>query len=160
MDIFQEWWSWGELWGPLAKLVIAFVLAMPIAWEREHSTRIMGLRTFSLVSMASCGYVLIANQVVGFDADPQARIIQGLMTGIGFVGGGAILKKGANVQGTATAASIWMTGALGAAVGYSELEIAVLISILNFLALRVLTPLGERHADARTSLGDDEREDR
>ena len=102
----------------------------------------MGLRTFSLIAVASCGYVLIATRVVGFDADPQARIIQGLMTGIGFIGGGAILKQGANVRGTATAASIWMTGALGAAVGYSEIEIAVLISALNYLALRFLTPLG------------------
>ena len=102
----------------------------------------MGLRTFSLVAMASCGYVLIATRVVGIDAEPQARIIQGLMTGIGFVGGGAILKHGANVRGTATAVSIWMTGALGAAVAYSELEIAVLLSVLNYLALRGLSRFG------------------
>jgi putative Mg2+ transporter-C (MgtC) family protein len=88
--------------------------------------------------------VLIASRTVGGAADPEARIIQGLMTGIGFIGGGAILKEGANVRGTATAASIWMTGALGAAVAYSELEIAVLLSALNFLALRILTPIRER----------------
>ncbi|HYG63822.1 MAG TPA: MgtC/SapB family protein [Thermoanaerobaculia bacterium] len=160
MDAFQGWWQWEEFWVPLAKLIAAFFLTMPIAWEREHSTRIMGLRTFSLVSMASCGYVLIANQVVGSDADPQARIIQGLMTGIGFIGGGAILKHGANVRGTATASSIWMTGALGAAVGYSEIEVAVLLSGLNYLTLRVLTPLGERRAESRqTPSGEDDPED-
>jgi putative Mg2+ transporter-C (MgtC) family protein len=64
------------------------------------------------------------------------------MTGIGFIGGGAILKQGANVRGTATASSIWLTGALGAAIGYSEIEIAVVLSVLNYLVLRVLTPLG------------------
>lgn len=143
MDFPQGWWDWQRFFGPLLKLSGAFLLALPVAWERERSTRIMGLRTFSLVAVASCGYVLIANRVVGFDADPQARIIQGLMTGIGFVGGGAILKEGANVRGTATAASIWMTGALGAAVGYSEIEIAVVLSALNYLVLRVLTPLGK-----------------
>ena len=140
MDLLQGWWSWNEFVEPLLKLVIALLLALPIAWEREHSTRIMGLRTFSLIAVASCGYVLIATRVVGVDADPQARIIQGLMTGIGFVGGGAILKEGSNVRGTATAVSIWMTGALGAAVAYSEIEIAVLLSALNYLTLRALNP--------------------
>lgn len=142
MDALQGWWDWERFFEPLLKLAGTFLLALPIAWEREHSTRIMGLRTFSLVAVASCGYVLIATRVVGFDADPQARIIQGLMTGIGFIGGGAILKQGPNVRGTATAVSIWMTGALGAAVAYSELEIAVLLSTLNYLTLRVLTPRG------------------
>jgi putative Mg2+ transporter-C (MgtC) family protein len=140
MDALQGWWDWNEFFEPLVKLAGALLLALPIAWEREHSTRIMGLRTFSLIAVASCGYVLIATRVVGFDADPQARIIQGLMTGIGFVGGGAILKEGSNVSGTATAVSIWMTGALGAAVAYSEIEIAVLLSLLNYLTLRVLNP--------------------
>jgi putative Mg2+ transporter-C (MgtC) family protein len=148
MDAIQELWDWDRFFGPLLKLAVSLLLALPIAWERERSTRIMGLRTFSLVAVASCGYVLVAIQVVGFDADPQARIIQGLMTGIGFIGGGAILKHGADVRGTATATSIWMTGALGAAVAYSEFEIAVLLSALNYLALRILTPLGERFGGA------------
>jgi putative Mg2+ transporter-C (MgtC) family protein len=143
MDI-HDWWDWGRLVEPLLKLAGVVLLTLPIAWERERSTRIMGLRTFSLVAVASCGFVLIAIRVVGVEADPQARIIQGLMTGVGFIGGGAILKEGANVRGTATAASIWMTGALGAAVGYSEIEIAVLLAALNYLVLRTLTPLGER----------------
>lgn len=145
MGVLQEWWDWGQFFGPLFKLAGSFLLALPIAWERERSTRIMGLRTFSLVAVASCGYVLIAARVVGSEAEAQARIIQGLMTGIGFIGGGAILKQGANVRGTATASSIWMTGALGAAVGYSEIEIAVLMSALNFLTLRLLTPLEIPH---------------
>lgn len=142
MDTFKALWDWGQFLEPLLKLAGSLLLALPIAWERERTTRIMGLRTFSLVAVASCGYVLIAVRVVGLEADPQARIIQGLMTGIGFIGGGAILKHGANVRGTATASSIWLTGAMGAAVGYSELEIAVLLSALNYLVLRLLTPRG------------------
>lgn len=149
MDILQGAWDWGRFLEVLAKLIGTLLLALPIAWERERTTHIMGLRTFSLVAVASCGYVLIATRVVGADADPQARIIQGLMTGIGFVGGGAILKEGANVRGTATAVSIWMTGALGAAVAYSELEIAVLLSAVNYLTLRALTPIGERLQSSR-----------
>lgn len=152
MEILQGWWDWERFLEPLLKVSATLLLVLPIAWDRERSTRIMGMRTFSLVAVASCGYVLIANQVVGAAPDAHARIIQGLMTGIGFIGGGAILKEGANVRGTATAASIWMTGALGAAVGYSEIEIAVLMSAFNFLALRTLTHSHDEKAPSKDRL--------
>lgn len=159
MDVLQGWWDWEQFVDPLLKLIGALVLALPVAWERERSTRIMGLRTFSLIAVASCGYVLIATRVVGLDAEPQARIIQGLMTGIGFVGGGAILKEGASVRGTATAVSIWMTGALGAAVAYSEFEIAVLMSALNYLTLRVLALGGHGGSADQGPAPEDRREE-
>lgn len=132
--------DWIQAVHDFVKVLIAFLLAMPIAWDREERTRIMGLRTFPLVALASCGYVLVAGSVLGYEAPEQARIIQGLMTGIGFLGGGAILKEGANVRGSATAASIWATGALGGAVAYGRYEIALVISLANFIVLRVLTP--------------------
>lgn len=135
--------DWMELSVNLFKIAVAFVLTLPIAWEREQSTRIMGLRTFPLVAVASCGYVLVALSVIGPNEDAQARIIQGLMSGIGFIGGGAILKEGVNVRGTATAASVWTTGALGAAIAYSRYEVAVLLSIVNYATLRLLTPVEE-----------------
>ncbi|PSB16089.1 magnesium transporter MgtC [filamentous cyanobacterium CCP1] len=133
--------DWGQLGIDLLKLSAVFLLTLPIAWEREQSTRIMGLRTFPLVAVASCGYVLVALAVIGESEDAQARIIQGLMSGIGFIGGGAILKEGVNVRGTATAASVWTTGAIGAAIAYSRYEIAILLSVVNYLTLRVLTPI-------------------
>lgn len=145
--------DWQQFLTYLIRLIGAFVLVLPVAWEREQATRIMGLRTFPLVAAASCAYVLIAVAVIGPGADAQSRVIQGLMTGIGFIGGGAILKEGATVRGTATAASVWMVGALGAAVGYGRWEIAVLLSILTFLTLRLLTPLA---GDARQAAGDGE----
>ncbi len=114
----------------LVKIVITVLLTVPIAWERAQSTHTMGLRTYILVAVASCSYVLVAIAVVGPASDAQARIIQGLMGGIGFIGGGAILKEGATVRGTTTAASIWATGAMGAAVGYALYEIALLLSIV------------------------------
>jgi putative Mg2+ transporter-C (MgtC) family protein len=133
--------DWRQLLEYLVQMGGAFLLTLPVGWEREQSTRIMGLRTFPLVAVASCAYVLIAIAVVGPGEDAQARIIQGLMTGIGFIGGGAILKEEASVRGTATAASVWMVGALGAAVGYGRWEIAILISLVTFLILRFLTPI-------------------
>ncbi len=114
----------------LVKIAITVLLTVPITWERAQSTHTMGLRIYILVAVASCSYVLVAIAVVGPASDAQARIIQGLMGGIGFIGGGAILKEGATVRGTTTAASIWATGAMGAAVGYALYEIALLLSIV------------------------------
>lgn len=135
---------WAELGEYLAKILVAFTLALPVAWERERTTRRVGLRTFPLVAVASCGYVLVALEVIGTDADPQARIIQGLMTGMGFVGGGAILKEGGTVRGTSTAASIWTTGIIGASIAYEHYSIAVIISVINYLAFLALTPVVHR----------------
>ena len=73
--------------------------------------------------------------------DGMARIIQGVITGIGFIGGGAILKQGAAVKGTATAASLWATGATGAAVGLGSYDVAVAVALFTFLTLRAITPI-------------------
>src|SRR5690606_9995456 len=78
--------------------------------------------------------------VLADSVEAQARIIAGLMTGIGFIGGGAIIKYEGSVYGTATAASIWGTGLIGAAVAYGRYEIAVLISLLSLGLLIVLQP--------------------
>ena len=104
----------------------------------------MGVRTFPLVAMASCGYVLLADTVSGGDLAARSRIIQGLTTGIGFIGGGAILRMRGNVHGTATAASIWNTGVIGAAVATAHYEIAIILSLLNLITLRLLLPLKGR----------------
>src|SRR5687768_16505077 len=85
------------------RLVLALVLTLPIGWEREISARSAGLRTFPLVAVASCTYVLIALDFSGAEPEAQSRVLQGLMTGIGFIGGGAILKNRKSVTGTATA---------------------------------------------------------
>lgn len=135
--------DWTSIISHFASLGIAYLLAFPIGWNRERAARTAGLRTFPLVAVASCGYILIARQVARDNPEAQARIIEGLITGIGFIGGGAILKEGGSVRGTATAASIWNTGATGAAVAYGYYEIAIALSAINFLTLRLLTPLGQ-----------------
>jgi putative Mg2+ transporter-C (MgtC) family protein len=122
----------------LAPIAVAFVLALPLGWERERAERSAGLRTFPLVAMASCGYILIASTALGDRPEAQARVLQGLMTGIGFIGGGAILKGDGTVRGTATAASIWNTGAIGAAAAFDRYDIALVLSVTNLVALRWL----------------------
>ena len=133
--------NWQQFFVNLVKMLIAFALTLPVAWNRERESRSVGMRTFPIVSVASCGFILLAIAALGLEAEAQARIIQGLMTGIGFVGGGAILKDGGSVHGTATAASIWATGVIGASTAYGRYEIAILVSILNFALLRFLPPV-------------------
>lgn len=118
------------------KLLGAFLLAVPVAWNREQKNRSAGLRTFPLVGLAACSYVLIGREVFGMGADSLARIVQGLMTGIGFIGGGAILKSKVSVHGTATATGIWCTGAIGCAVALDRYEIALLLSFIVFATFR------------------------
>ena len=131
-----------EAWKDLLQIGLAYVLTAVIGWDREKEAHSAGLRTFPIVGMASCGYLMVlGNQP---DIAAQSRVLQGLITGIGFVGGGAILKEGATVKGTATAASIWNAGVIGAAVAMGRFEIAILLSLLNLLTLRALLPLKQR----------------
>lgn len=132
----------------LFHLAIAYVLALPMGIEREKNARSAGLRTFPLVAMASCGFVLVGLGALAADAsaDASARILYGLMTGIGFIGGGAILKRGGAVEGTATAASIWATGAVGAAVGFGAYEVAVAVSLATGLTL-YFSPAAKKKLD-------------
>lgn len=136
--------SWAELLRHGSQLAAAFALSLPIAWEREQATRLMGLRTLPLVAVACCAYVLVGTEVVGGDAQSHGRLLSGLLAGIGFIGGGAILKGDDHVRGTATAASILSTGVLGAAVAYGLMEIAILISLITLATLLLLRPIHRR----------------
>jgi putative Mg2+ transporter-C (MgtC) family protein len=122
-------------------LAVAYLLALPIGWNREKEERSAGLRTFPLVAIATCGIIQASEAVLAGHPEGTARIIEGIMTGMGFIGGGAILKNSNSVRGTATAASLWATGATGAAVGLGAYDVAVIISLLTFLTLFLMTPL-------------------
>ena len=121
-------------------LAIAYALALPIGWDRERAAHTAGIRTFPIVAMASCGLAMVGVNLPGATPDSYSRILQGLVTGIGFVGGGAILKDKSGVSGTATAASIWNIGIVGAAVGLGIYHIAVVLALLNFITLKLLVP--------------------
>ncbi len=122
-------------------LLVAYVLALPIGWNREKEERSAGLRTFPLVALASCGFVQAAEPIVSADPEAMARIVEGIITGMGFIGGGAILRMKESVKGTATAASLWATGAIGTAVGLGSYDVAVVLSGATIITLWVLSPL-------------------
>jgi putative Mg2+ transporter-C (MgtC) family protein len=130
----------------LAALTFAYVLALPIGWDREKKERTAGLRTFPLVAVASCGFIQATEGLVVGSPEAQARIVEGLITGIGFIGGGAILKQGGTVQGTATAAGLWATGAVGVAVGLGSYDVAVVVMGFTILTFQVLSPVKEQIA--------------
>jgi putative Mg2+ transporter-C (MgtC) family protein len=136
----------GNLWPHLAALSAAYLLALPIGWNREKAERSAGLRTFPLVAVATCGVVQATEGILNDHPEGTARIIEGLMTGMGFIGGGAILKTDNAVRGTATAASLWSTGATGAAVGLGAYDVAFVVSLFTFLTLWLLVPFKQEGA--------------
>lgn len=122
----------------LIALFVAYVLALPIAWDREKNERSAGLRTFPLVAIAACGFIQAAETVTVGNAEATARIVEGIINGVGFIGGGAILVGKLGTRGTATAASIWATGAIGTAVGLGAYDTAIVLSIVTFATLRIM----------------------
>lgn len=134
--------NWTLVVRNLIQLGIAYLLALPIAVDREKASRSAGLRTFPLVAVSACGYMLVGISVLD-TTDAEARVLQGLITGIGFIGGGAILKSNGSVRGTATAASIWNTGLIGVAVAFHRYEIAILLALINVITLRFVRQFKE-----------------
>lgn len=125
----------------LAALSVAYLLAFPIGWNRESEERSAGLRTFPLVAVASCGFIQGAESFATTSPEAMARIVEGLITGKGFIGGGAILRRDDSVKGTATAASLWITGAIGVSVGLGSYDVAVILSLATIVTLWVMSPL-------------------
>ena len=128
--------EWDQIWFNLWHLGLAYLFALPVALDREASSRSAGLRTFPLVAIAACGYMLVGFSILT-TTGAEARVLQGVITGIGFIGGGAILKSNGSVTGTATAASIWTTGLIGIAVAADRFEIALVLSAMTFVTLRL-----------------------
>lgn len=132
-----------------AQLGIAFVLSLPIALNREFQDNGAGLRTFPLVTIASCAFMLVGMDVYD-GSDAEARIMYGIITGMGFIGGGAIFKNNEGAKGTATAAGMWNTGAIGISVAYGRYEIAIILSVVGFLILQFASPF--KHDNEKETL--------
>lgn len=142
--------DWNVILIHLRDLALAYVLALPIAWDQERRARSAGLRTFPLVAVSACAYMLVGIQVLD-STDAEARVAQGLITGMGFIGGGAILKHDGIVSGTATAAALWATGAIGMAVAFGRVEIALVVMLVTFLTFRLLSRIKDETTGDRQS---------
>lgn len=116
----------------LRQIGIAFILSLPVAINREYRDQAAGLRTFPLVAIACCAFMLVGMDVYE-GSDAEARVMYGIITGMGFIGGGSIVKRSGQADGTATAAGLWLTGALGISVAYNRYEVAIVLSLIGFL---------------------------
>ena len=127
------------------RLVVAAVLGGALGFEREMVRKAAGLRTHMLVALGSALFV-IASREAGVPPADMTRVVQGIATGIGFVGAGAILKspEEGQVRGLTTAASVWLTAAVGMAVGTGALWLPVLGVALALVILTVLRGLEPR----------------
>ncbi len=123
----------------VVRLTIAAVLGGLLGYEREKAGKAAGLRTHMLVAIGAALYVLIPQQA-GVTAADMTRVLQGLVAGVGFLGAGAILKREdeGQVEGLTTAASIWLTAALGIAAGMGREASAVLSTVLALFILSAL----------------------
>jgi putative Mg2+ transporter-C (MgtC) family protein len=129
-------------------------LAFLIGWNREKEDRSAGLRTFPPVAVAACGVIQATEHLTRDEPEAMARIVEGVSTGIGFIGGGAILKGGGEVHGTATAASLWATGAMGIATGLGAYDVALVVCLFTVLTLYVLSRLKPRDVGEGRGGGD------
>lgn len=138
-------WSAGFSWLQLLDTVVAiaasYVLALPLALERDVKAQAqIGLRTMPLVSVGACAYMLISRLLYEegiYTTEGLARTLRAVMTGIGFIGGGAIVKHTRDVQGLATGTAVWTAGALGAAVAHGYYAIAILLGLANVVVLEI-----------------------
>lgn len=125
-----------ELAQLLIRLLAAVLLGALVGLQRERAGKAAGLRTHILVALGTTMFVL-ASSSSGMSLEGVSRVIQGLATGIGFIGAGAILKLNdtREIQGLTTAAGIWMTAAIGVAIGLGNLGLAILATVLTWIIL-------------------------
>ncbi len=121
-----------------AQVSIAFVIGAVIGLEREFRSKPAGFRTMILISVGACLYTILSKEASVGSAD---RIASNIVTGIGFIGAGVIFKEGITVNGLTTAALIWITAALGMAIGYHNYPVAIVVTIMVVIALFVLEPV-------------------
>lgn len=122
-----------------ARVLTAALLGGLIGWERERKGRAAGLKTHILVSIGSALFVL-APLLADIDGGDVTRVMQGIVSGIGFLGAGAIIKmqKDERVEGLTTAAGIWMTAAIGMAAGMGQEMVAVITTVVALMVVSVV----------------------
>lgn len=164
-EVLAQYWSTTEVSVNIVvflNLAGALLLGALVGYERSYHGRAAGMRTYGLVCMAAAALVAISGYP-GFwygghsgltaSADPT-RVIQGIVTGIGFLGAGVIMREGFNISGLTTAASIWASSAIGVLVGVGFYAAAILLALLSASCMMWMTKiearLPARHAIAIT----------
>lgn len=121
----------------LIRFAVSIIVGGSIGLERELDRKPAGLRTMILVCLGSTVFMLIALELRPLDPD-LGKIVAGVITGIGFLGAGAIIRAGADVHGLTTAATIWLASGLGIAIGAGYYLMALIAAVLTLAVLRLL----------------------
>jgi putative Mg2+ transporter-C (MgtC) family protein len=131
-----------ELLQSIVRLVAAVLLGAVIGFEREKAGKAAGLRTHMLVTLGTCVFVLACAHS-GMNSDGLSRVIQGIVTGIGFIGAGSILKLNneRDIRGLTTSAGIWMAAAVGVTVGLGAIGLALLATVVTVIVLAAVRPV-------------------
>ena len=125
----------------ISRLLTAALLGALLGFEREMRQKSAGLRTNILIALGSALFTLMSYELAeGFSADPS-RVAAQIVTGIGFLGAGAIMRTDSGVQGLTTAATVWVNAAVGVAAGGGEYHLAFIATAVTLAALLVLQPL-------------------
>ncbi len=124
----------------LVAMLVSTILGTMVGWERQIGRKPAGLRTHILVCLGSTMFVLVTRHAVasigGPNLDPT-RIIHGVITGVGFLGAGSIMRTEGYVHGLTTAASVWMVAAIGVAVGVQAYSLALIGTVLALIVLEL-----------------------
>ena len=124
----------------IRRLLTAALLGALLGFEREMRQKSAGLRTNILIAIGSAMFTLVSQTVAEKSGGDQGRIAAQIVTGIGFLGAGAIMRTGSGVQGLTTAATVWVNAAVGVAVGAGEYHLAFIATAVTLTALLVLAP--------------------
>jgi putative Mg2+ transporter-C (MgtC) family protein len=122
------------------RLLLAALLGAVLGMEREYRQKDAGLRTNILITLGSSLFTMMSIELTAGQGDPS-RVAAQIVTGIGFLGGGAILRTKAGVQGLTTAAMIWVNAAIGVAAGGGQYHLAVIATAVTLGAILLLAPI-------------------
>jgi putative Mg2+ transporter-C (MgtC) family protein len=136
-------WELPTFYDDLARIGAAALLGGAIGFEREFHGHWAGLRTHMMVAIGTAIFVIGGSSAHGDHIDGPSRVIQGVASGIGFLGAGTILKLNDKMQikGLTTASSIWLAAALGVAAGLAEYALALASAVISLFVLGVLGPV-------------------
>ena len=137
------------------RLLFAILLGAVIGYDRERNASSAGLRTHMLVALGAALFVIVP-QHGGFDSADMSRVVQGLIAGIGFLGAGAIIKLDdrQEIKGLTTAASIWLTAAIGMTAGLGQLATAIVGTVVGFVVLAIVPRIDVAMRRRRTTAED------
>lgn len=119
----------------LVRLIGASIVGALIGYERRMNHKSIGVAGMMLVALGSATYMLLAQHLTASDPSAVGRLLQGFFSGIGFLGGAVIFKGGTDVRGIKTAAAIWITGAIGLAIGTSFYWLGLIVGVATAIIL-------------------------